>query len=318
MTFALITGANGFVGQALCDEAVKRGFRVRGATRAPVHLGEGVENVRVGSIDGFTDWTAALKDIDVVIHLAARVHVMHDTALDPLTEFLKANLHGTINLAIQAANFKVKRFVYVSTIKVNGESTSAARGFTEADPVDPQDSYAVSKWQAEMALQEIASEKGIEVVIVRTPLVYGPRVKGNFVSLLRAGDKGIPLPFADTQNLRSLLYVGNMIDALLLCAVHPAAAGQTYLLSDGEEVSTSVLLRILREAMGRPARLFRFHPALLKLAGHMAGKGGQIERLLGSLRVDSGKIRRELNWTPPYSLQQGLRETAEWYRNTHP
>jgi nucleoside-diphosphate-sugar epimerase len=280
-----------------------------------MHLRDDVENVSVGSIDGFTDWTPALKGVDAIIHLAARVHVMRDTALDPLTEFLKANLHGTINLAIQAANAGIKRFVYVSSIKVNGEQTSEVRGFTEADPVDPQDPYAISKWQAEIALREIAAERGLEVVIVRTPLVYGPGVKGNFIRLLKAADKGIPLPLANAHNLRSLLYVGNMVDALLLCATQPAAAGQTYLLGDDEDVSTSALLRSLGEAMGRPARLFRFHPVLLKLAGRMAGKAGQVERLLGSLRVDSGKIRRELNWKPPYTLQQGLQATAAWYRN---
>jgi nucleoside-diphosphate-sugar epimerase len=313
----LVTGANGFVGHALCEEALARGFRGRGATRRARPLPGGADNVVVGDIDGFTDWAAALQGVEVVVHLAARVHVMRDTSADPLAEFLQANLHATINLAVQAARAGVKRLVYVSSIKVNGEETRDGCAYTEAESPDPQDPYAISKWQAELALHEIAAESGLEVVIVRPPLIYGREVKGNFLRLLQAVDKGIPLPLAGTHNARSMLYLGNMVDALLLCATHPAAAGQTYLVSDGEDIDTPRLLHRLGDALGRPAHLFPWPPAMLKLAGRLLGKADQVERLLGSLQVDSGKIRRELNWTPPYTLQQGLQATAGWYRNTH-
>lgn len=313
----LVTGANGFVGQSLCAAAAARGSSVRGATRRASPLPGGAENVVVGDIDGFTDWAAALQGVEVVVHLAARVHVMRDTSADPLAEFLQANLHATINLAVQAAHAGVKRLVYVSSIKVNGEETGEGRAFTAADSPDPHDPYAVSKWQAELALHEIAAESGLQVVILRPPLIYGPGVKGNFLRLLQALDKGIPLPLASTRNARSMLYLENMVDALLLCATHPAAAGQTYLVSDGEDIDTPGLLRRLGDALGRAARLLPWSPAVLKLAGRLLGKSDQVERLLGSLQVDSGKIRRELNWTPPYTLQQGLQATAEWYRNTH-
>jgi nucleoside-diphosphate-sugar epimerase len=313
----LVTGANGFVGQALCEEALARGFHVRGATRRARPLPVGAENVVVGEIDGFTDWAAALQGVEVVVHLAARVHVMRDQSADPLAEFLQANLHATINLAAQAARAGVRRLVYVSSIKVNGEETRDGRAFTEADSPDPQDFYGVSKWEAEQALHRVAMETGLEVVIVRPPLIYGAAVKGNFIQMLRVLARGIPLPLALVRNQRSLLYVGNLADALIACATHPAAAGQTYLVSDGEDIDTPGLLRRLGDALGRPARLFPWPPAMLKLAGRLLGKADQVERLLGSLQVDSGKIRRELNWTPPYTLQQGLQATAGWYRNTH-
>lgn len=317
----LITGASGFVGQAVCVQAVRRGFAVRGALRKLGELSDSVGSVVVGEINGATGWGLALRGVDVVIHLAARVHVMMDASADPLAEFLKVNLHGTVNLAEQAARAGVRRLVYVSSIKVNGESTlspspSPARGggeqniFIETDVPDPQDPYGVSKWEAELALQRIAQETGLEVVIVRPPLVYGPGVKGNFAQMLKVLAKGIPLPLASVHNLRSLVYVGNLVDALIVCATHPAAAEQTYLVSDGEDISTPDLLRQLGAAMGHPARLFPCSPALLNLAGRLTGKAEQVERLLGSLRVDSGKIRRELGWRPPYTLWEGLQNTG--------
>lgn len=311
----LITGANGFVGQALCDEARLRGYAVRCATRAVWRPDGCTERVAVGAIDDKTDWTTALQGVDTVIHLAARVHVMRDEAADPLTAFLAVNLHGTANLARQAARAGVKRLVYVSSIKVNGERTTEAGAFTEADRADPQDPYAVSKWEAEQALHRIAGETGLEVVVVRPPLVYGAGVQGNFISMLNVLAKGLPLPLASVHNRRSLIYVGNLVDALIACALHPGAAGQTYVVSDGEDVSTPELLRRLGAAMGRRARLFPCPARVLKVAGKLTGRSGQVERLLGALRVDSGKIRRDLNWAPPYTLQQGLQATAQWYRD---
>lgn len=302
----LITGANSFVGQALCETAARRGFCVKGAVRAACSLPPGVEPVTVGAIDRETDWAAALRNVDVVIHLAARVHVMSDTAADPLAEFLKVNLHGTASLARQAAQADVKRLVYVSSIKVNGEETHDGQKFSETDPPAPQDPYSISKWEAEQALHRIAQETGLEVVIARPPLVYGPGVKGNFARMLGAVAGRTPMPFASVRNQRSLIYVGNLVDALIACATHPAAAGQTYLVSDGEDISTPDLLRQLAAGTGVSSRLLPCPPALLRLAGKLTGKSQQLERLLGSLRIDSDKICRELGWRPPYTLAEGL------------
>jgi nucleoside-diphosphate-sugar epimerase len=313
----LITGANGFVGQPLCAELLGRGHTVCAAVRAAVTPIENIEMSVVGPIDGATDWSAALAGIDAVIHLAARVHVMHESAANPLDAFRRVNVAGTENLARAAAACGVKRFVFVSSIKVNGEETAHSQRYTELDVAAPQDPYGVSKGEAEQALHRVVQETGLEVVIVRPPLVYGAGVKGNFAQMLRVLAKGIPLPLASVSNLRSLIYIGNFVDALVTCATHPAAAGQTYLVSDSEDVSTPDLLRQLGAAMGHPARLLPCPPALLKMAGRVLGKSAQVERLLGSLQVDSSKIRRELAWQPPCSLQQGLQATAEWYRDRY-
>jgi nucleoside-diphosphate-sugar epimerase len=271
------------------------------------------ETVTVGAIDAETKWADALLGVDTVIHLAARVHVMKDKAADPLTEFLKVNLYGTSNLAQQAASAEVKRLVFVSSVKVNGEQTTEDRPFVETDAPDPQDPYAVSKLQAEEVLHSIAKETGMEVVIVRPPLVYGPGMKGNFFSLLAAIDKGVPLPLAGAHNLRGLVYVGNLVDALIACASHPVAAGQTYLVSDGKDVSTAMLVDKIAHALGRSSRSFHIPPGLLRAAASMFGRAEQVDRLFGSLRVNDQKIQRELGWTPPYTMEQGLRATADWY-----
>ncbi len=314
MKTVLVTGANGFVGRALCAELLKRKYSVRSVVRASSSWnGDACEIVRVSGIDRATEWADAMKGIETVIHLAARMHVMSDTAADPLAEFRHVNTAGTKHLARCAAANGVRRMVYVSSIKVNGKATHGDRKYTETDAPAPQDSYGASKLEAEQALLRVAGETGLEVVIVRPPLIYGPGVKGNFAQMLGAVAKGAPLPFASAHNRRSLIYVGNLVDALIACATHPAAAGQTYLVCDGEDISTPDLLRRLAAAMNVPARLFRCPPALLQLAGKLAGKSQKLERLLGSLQVDGGKIRRDLNWTPPCSLQQGLQATAEWY-----
>jgi nucleoside-diphosphate-sugar epimerase len=307
----LITGANGFVGHALSVEANTRGFSVLGATRFACDLPAGIQNIAVGDINDITDWTDALKDCDVVVHLAARVHVMRELADEPLTEFRKVNVLATERLARCAEASRVKRLVYVSSIKVNGEETQSDTGFSEMNVPSPKDPYAVSKWEAEQVLHKLALEAGIEVVIVRLPLVYGSDVKGNFSELLRLVKKAIPLPLAAVKNKRDFIYVGNLVDALITCATHPNAAGKTYLVSDGEAVSTPDLLKRLASAMGGATRLFYVPVWMLKLAGKVTGKSNQIERLVGSLQVDSKKIRDELNWMPPYSLDQGLIETVQ-------
>lgn len=313
----LVTGANGFVGQALCATLLEHGHDVCGAVRRPdAALNLKVSRVIVGEISSQTDWSAALADVDTIIHLAARVHVMSETARDPLEAFRRANVRGTEHLARSAALHGVKRLVYVSSIKVNGEETPAAQRYTELVAPAPKDPYGVSKWEAEQTLHSVAKETGLEVVIVRPPLVYGPGVKGNFERMLSMLHKGLPLPLASVKNLRSLVYVENLVDALRVCAIHPAAACQTYLVNDGEDISTSDLLRLLGIAMAKPARLLPCPASLLRLAGILLGKSEEIARLLGSLQIDSSKIQSELNWHPPYTRQQGLQATADWYRHS--
>jgi nucleoside-diphosphate-sugar epimerase len=276
-------------------------------------LPDGVENVAVGEVDGYTQWEQALAGCDVVIHLAARVHIMHDKSQDPLAEFRRINTAGTIRLAQCATRAGVRRLVNVSSIGVNGPSTEGESEFTDQDAPDPHNPYSLSKWEAEQALRVIQSHGDLEVVTVRPPLIYGPGVGGNFLRLLGAVYRGIPLPLGLTRNFRDLLFVGNLADFLLVCAAHPQANGNTYLVSDGTPVSTHVLLRGLARALNVPSRLFPVPPFLLQWMGNMTGYTAEFQRLLSSLRVDSGKVQRELNWYPTYTLRQGLQATADWY-----
>lgn len=312
-----ITGATGFVGTALIKHLLRGKVRLTVAILAgedASHLPETVELATVEPLSESSDYTTVLQGVDIVIHLAARVHIMRETAMDPLQEFRKVNLHGTERLARQAAQACVKRFVFMSTIGVNGDN-SGVKSYTEVDGPHPHNPYSVTKNEAELALRQISIETGMEVVIVRAPLVYGVGNPGNFLSLLRIVSKGIPLPIASITNRRSLIYVGNLVDALATCAVHPAAAGKTYLVSDGEDVSTPELIRRTASALGLPARLFPVPVPLMKLAGKLTGKSGAVNRLTGSLTVDSSKIRRELGWKPPYTMEEGLAETTAWFRN---
>lgn len=320
----LVTGGNGFVGTALCNSLLHQGHGVRKAIRAPGKVGGTTRNTEhnriadletiIGQIEPETNWLDKLCDVDVVIHLAARVHVMKEAAADPLAEFLKVNLHSTENLARQSARAGVKRLVYISSIKVNGERTKETLPFTESDEPNPQDPYGVSKCKAEEALHRVAAETGLEIVIVRPPLVYGPGVGGNFWRLLKLVERGIPLPLASAENRRSMIYLGNIVDALIVCASHPDAAGKTFLVSDGEDISTSQLIRELARQMGKPSYLWPFPPTLLRLLGRFVGKLDEVDRLVGSLVIDSSKIRRELGWTPPFSMEQGLAETVGWFQ----
>lgn len=311
----LITGATGFVGSSLIQRLLIENVRLIAAVldgEATGHLPAAVERIIVQPLSESSDYSTALQHVDIVIHLAARVHIMQDTAMDPLQEFRRVNLHGTERLARQAAQVGVKRFVYISTVKVHGEETATT--YHEDSPFVPLDPYGTSKAEAETALRRIAEETGLEVVIVRPPLVYGPGVKANFRQLMRVVSRGVPLPFASIRNKRSLVFVGNLADALTSCATHPNAAGQTYLVSDGEDVSTPELIRRVASALGRRARLFPFPPAVMGVAGRLLGKSAAVERLVGSLQVDSSKISRELGWKPPFTMEQGLAETARWFR----
>ncbi|WP_332748227.1 UDP-glucose 4-epimerase family protein [Hydrogenophaga sp.] len=313
-TFAgpiLVTGANGYVGRELCAHMAAHGRLFRACVRTAKDVPHDASTAAVGDIHEATDWSTALNGCSTVVHLAARVHVMSESASDPLREFRRTNVEGTIHLARQAATAGVRRFIFVSSIKVNGECTVAGQPFTAADAPSPQDPYGISKMEAELGLRQIAAETGVEVVIVRPPLVYGPGVKANFASLMRAVQRGIPLPLASvTNNRRSFVALDNLVDLLMTCLDHPAAANQTFLVSDGEDLSTADLLRRLGLAMGRSARLIPVPPSLLQLGANILGKGDMAQRLLGSLQVNIDHTRNALNWSPPISVDEGLRRAV--------
>jgi len=299
-----VTGATGFVGSSLCRVADGKGLRVRRALRQD----DGQGGVVVGDLGPDTDWSPALEGVDAVVHLAARVHVMDEEAEDPLAEFRLVNAAGTENLARQAAEAGVQRLVFLSTIKVNGESTPPGQSFTPDDPPNPQDPYAVSKYEAEQALRQVEKETGLEVVIIRPPLVYGPGVKGNFLRLIQLVQKGYPLPLGLVQNKRSLVAIDNLVDLIITCVKHPAAAGQTFLISDGEDLSTPELVRKIARAMGKKPRLVPVPLVMLRLAGRITGKSAEVERLLGSLQVDISGTREMLGWTPRISADEAIEE----------
>lgn len=313
----LVTGASGFVGRALCEVLSGERYRVRGTVRSAETISPsnrpGVEFIAVGPLGCNTGWQRVCSNVDYIVHLAARTHFIGETSSNALEEYRRINVEGTRQVARIAAHSGVRRFIYVSSIKVNGESTGA-RAFSAEDPPGPEDAYGISKWEAEQALFHIASESGMEVIILRPPLVYGPGVKGNFLRLLGLIMSGTPLPLASIHNRRSLIYVGNLADAIVSCMVSATAAGKTYLVGDGDDVSTPHLIRLLATALGVPARLFPFPQVLFKVGGAMLGKSGAVTRLTGSLQIDIGKIRNDLSWRPPFSLADGIEQTAQWYR----
>lgn len=312
----LITGANGFIGRELCSQLSRQGWQVRAAVRAGRAMPSAFDTVTVDSIDEKTDWSQALENIDAVIHLAGRAHVVKDCATDPLADFRRINVEGTRNLARKAANAGVRRFVFISSIKVNGENTPLGRPYTAADQPAPADPYGISKYEAEEALRRLASESEMEVVIIRPPLVYGPGVQGNFLTMMRWLDKGIPLPLGLVSNKRTLVALDNLVDLIITCIKHPAAANQTFLAGDSEDLSTTELLKRLGGALGKKARLLPVPVGLLSLFLGVLGKRAETQKLCGSLQVDIDKTRSVLGWTPPVSIDEALRQTAQDYLRT--
>lgn len=306
----LITGAAGFVGRSLCEVVSARGHQMVPVVRRSAGMsGEAI----IPEIDGQSEWMEVLSGCNAVIHLAARVHVMNEEFPNPLEEFRKVNVRGTLTLARQAAQVGVRRFVFISSIKVNGERSTPDRPFRESDEPAPEDAYGQSKLEAEQGLMALAHETGIEVVIIRPPLVYGPRVKGNFASMARWLRRGIPLPLGAVCNLRSLLALDNLTDFIALCADperSPRAANEVFLLSDGEDVSTVELLRKVAKAYGVRPRLIPVPRRLMRVVACALGKSAVADRLLGSLVVDSSKARELLGWGPVVSMDQQLEKMA--------
>lgn len=312
MTRVLITGATGFVGQVLCEVVAQAGYSVRAALRgenaAPAVA---ADSVKVGDIGAATDWSAALAGVNCVIHAAARAHVLHDNP-SAAQLYFETNADGTRALAQAAARAGIQRFVYVSSIKVNGEETRRAP-YRASDTPHPEDPYGESKWRAEQALHEIAARTSMQTVIVRPPLVYGPRVRANFLRLMSWVEHGRPLPLAAVANQRSLVSIWNLCDFLLHALEDPRAAGRTWMVSDGEDVSTPELIRRIGRAMGRNVTLIPVPVLLLRLGAGLVGYGAEVGRLCGSLAVDLSATRHELGWSPPLALDAGLARTTAWY-----
>jgi UDP-N-acetyl-alpha-D-quinovosamine dehydrogenase len=311
----LLTGATGFVGrQMLATLADTPGMAVRAAVRdAGAKLPPRTEIYTLGDFEHVRDWSTALHACDAVVHLAARVHVMHESAADPAAAFRRVNTDATLALARQATQAGVRRFVFLSSVKVNGESTAAGQSFSAQDPPRPADAYAVSKLEAELGLREMASHGALEVVIVRPPLVYGPRVRANFLSLLRWVDRELPLPLAAIRNRRSLVSVWNLCDLLGEVLVNPRASGGVWMVSDGDDLSTPELVRRMARAMNRSARLLAVPVSVLRAGATLAGRRAELARLSESLSVDTSRTRADLGWHPRVSVDEGLRRTAAWY-----
>lgn len=306
----LVTGANGFIGKALCSTLNDSGYSVIQVIR---QISVSEYTFGVGEIHSSTDWSAPLKsNPDCVIHLAACIQPSNKSIQASLFEARQVNTGGTLNLARQSAAAGIKRFIFLSTVKVFGEGQDTP--YQADDIPSPVDAYAISKWEAEQGLWRIARETGMEVVILRPVLVYGPGVKGNFLSLIKAVDKGIPLPLGSIRNCRSLLYIGNLVDVIELCMSSPEVPGKCFTLSDGEDLSTPDLVRHIGAVMHRPVRLLPVPVSIIRFMGRLLSKEAQVNRLLGSLSIDTKLINDVLHWSPPYSFRDGLKKTIKCYR----
>jgi nucleoside-diphosphate-sugar epimerase len=306
----LVTGATGFVGSAVCPILARAGYRVRRAVRT--HAAAGPGDAVIGEINERTDWPDALRGVKYVVHLAARAHATQSRERELHAEYERVNVAGTRRLAERAVEAGVRRFVFLSSVKANGEVTGE-HPFRESDPPRPEDAYGRTKREAEELLMRIGRESRMDVVVLRSPLVYGPGVKGNFLRFMRLVASGIPLPLGSIDNRRSLVYVGNLASAILACVERPQAAARTYLVSDGEDLSTADLARAIGKALQFRPLVLRCPVSLLEAAARVARRSAELARLTRSLTVDSTRIRRELGWIPPYSSAAGLRETAQWY-----
>ncbi|MNP06006.1 3 beta-hydroxysteroid dehydrogenase/Delta 5--_4-isomerase [compost metagenome] len=310
----LLAGASGFVGRGLIPLLLKQRHEVTAAVR---QMTADIDSrAKQGLIDGLSveqDWRSLLKGQEAVIHLAARVHVMSDNSSDPLAEYRKVNVGGTLNLARQAVDAGIKRFIFISSVKVNGEGTTLGAPYSADTQAAPSDPYGVSKMEAEQGLRALAAETDMEVVIIRPVLVYGPGVQANVLSMMRWLHKGVPLPFGAIHNRRSLVALDNLVDLIVTCVAHPAAANQTFLVSDGEDLSTTMLLRRMGTALGKPARLLSVPSWMLETAATMLGKKALAQRLCGSLQVDISKTRELLGWAPPVTVDEALKKTAKHF-----
>ena len=304
----LITGASGFVGAAVYSRLMSESLDT-----LPVYRNDHHSGLAIGDINGSTDWSSALSNITHVIHTAARVHIMKESVTDPLEAFRKVNTEGTLNLARQAAEAGVTRFIFISSIKVNGEQTKAGMAFSEEDVSAPDDPYAISKHETEIGLRNLAAETGLEIVVIRPPLVYGPGVKANFLSLMKLVRIGIPLPLGGIDNRRSMVFLDNLVDFISTCLHHPKAKNQTFLVSDGEDLSVTQLLRQLASAMNMPSRLIHVPSTWLQLGLSLVGKKSIADRLCGSLQVNITKAQVQLGWSPKSSVDEGIKKTAKFF-----
>ncbi|UQS13063.1 SDR family oxidoreductase [Pseudomonas sp. HS6] len=309
----LVTGGSGFLGGALLRHlATSKSYLPAAALRREcLDLPQAIRRFMLADMTANADWRDALIGIDVVVHCGARVHVMEEAAADPLAEFRRVNVDATLNLARQAASAGVKRFIFISSIKVNGEFTEPGRVFTADDTPAPVDPYGISKLEAEIGLKQLATTTEMEVVIIRPVLVYGAGVKANFLSMIRWLQRGIPLPLGAVHNRRSLVSLDNLIDLIVTCFAHPAAAGQVFLASDGQDVSTTELLRGIAVALKKPVVLLPVPVSFMSAMARLLGRGAVAQRVFGSLQVDIGKNQRLLGWDPPFSFEQGLVATVK-------
>lgn len=305
----LVSGANGFVGNAVCKQAVCNGHAVNGTFRTSSDVPKYIEPFVISDINGSTEWGVALREVNAVVHLAARVHFMREIETDSLAAFRKVNVEGTLNFARQAAKFGVRRFVFVSSAKVNGESTLPGRAFTEADIPNPHDAYSQSKYEAELGLRQLSIDTGMEVVIIRPPLVYGPSVKANFAALMRVVQLGWPLPLGAIHNKRSFVALDNLVDFIVNCINHPKAANQTFFVSDGQDLSTSDLVRCMARATGVTTRLLPVPVWALHAGASLLGKVDEVQRLCSNLQINISKARSLLSWGPPISVDEGIRRS---------
>lgn len=315
----LVTGGSGFLGRALINRLmlIPECAVVAPVRGTDIHFSPGVRSIAFGDFNGINNWQEAIQGVDVVVHCAARVHVMKDKAADPLAAFREVNVEATLNLARQAAACGAKRFIFISSIKVNGEGTAPGTAYSADDLPAPIDPYGISKLEAEQGLKALAAVTGMEVVIIRPVLVYGPGVKANFLSMMRWLYLGVPLPFGAVHNRRSLVAIDNLVDLIVTCSNHPAAANQVFLASDGEDLSTTQLLRKLAGALGRPARLLPIPAWLMSGAAALLGQRALSDRILGSLQVDISKNQQLLGWVPPVTLDKALGLTAQHFLDSH-